>query len=107
DATSGNVFMGRNPVPNLIDPVAEYDHFEAAANKNTRVAIVGGFVYHGSKLPKLKGKYICADLNGFVFDVDLATGKIEQLLDTGLFIKGFGQDSENELYLLGSANIGP
>jgi Glucose / Sorbosone dehydrogenase len=107
DPTSGNVFAGRSPVRNLIDPVAEYDHFEAAANKNTRVAIVGGFVYRGSNVPMLRGKYVCADLNGFVFDVDLATGKVEQLLDTGIFIKGFGQDSENEIYLLGSAKVGP
>src|SRR5262249_23629396 len=45
---------------------------------------------------------------GILFDADLTTGKIEKLLDLGNFsIKGFGQDDLNELYLLGSTNVGP
>jgi glucose/arabinose dehydrogenase len=107
DPATGNVFTDPNPNPTLIDPVVEYDHFEATANKETRIAIVGGFVYRGSKVPELQGKYICADLNGFLFDADLKTGKIEQLLDTKMFIKGFGQDADDELYVLGSTIEGP
>jgi hypothetical protein len=107
DPATGKVFTGPDPVPGLIDPVAEYDHFEATAGKITRIAIIGGFVYRGSRAPDLRGKYICADLNGFLFDVDLGTGKIEQLLNTGMFIKGFGQDADDELYVLGSPIEGP
>ena len=39
DATSGNVFTNPNPNPKLINPVAQYDHFEATVNAVTR----GGF----------------------------------------------------------------
>jgi hypothetical protein len=107
DKTTGNVFTNPNPDPSLIEPVVEYDHFEATVNKVTRIAIIGGFVYRGSRIPKLKGKYVCADLNGLLFDADLKTGKIEQLLDAGMFIKGIGQDANNELYVTASTIIGP
>ncbi len=107
DPVSGNVFSGPDPVPHLIDPAVEYDHFEATAGKNTRAAVIGGFVYRGSKFPAIKGKYIFADLNGFLFIADLKTGKLEQLLDTKMFIKGFGQDADNEIYVLGSTVLGP
>jgi len=107
DPKTGNVFTDPNLNPNLINPVVEYDHFEATANKITRIAIVGGFVYRGAKVPALRGKYLCADLNGFLFVADLKAGTLAQLLDTGMFIKGFGQDIDNELYVLGSSIEGP
>jgi hypothetical protein len=107
DPTTGDVSLGPDPVPGLIDPVAAYDHFEATAGKITRIAIVGDFVSRGSNAPALRGTYTGADLNGFLFDVALGTGKIEQLLDAGMFIKGLGQDSEGELYVLGSKIEGP
>jgi len=48
------------PLPDKKDnytyPVAQYDHDEGSA-------ISGGFVYAGSKLPKLRGKYIFGDMS--------------------------------------------
>jgi glucose/arabinose dehydrogenase len=38
----------------LIDPIAEYDHDEG-------IAIIGGFVYRGTQLPHLRGRYIFGD----------------------------------------------
>ena len=107
DPTTGNVFTNPKPNPKLINPVAEYDHFEATANAVTRIAIVGGFVYRGTKIPELAGRYICADLNGFLFSVNLKNGKLVQLLNTGMFIKGFGQDLDNEILVAVSTNEGP
>ena len=105
---AGTVFTNPNPDPSLIEPVVEYDHFEASAGKITRIAIVGGYVYGGSKIPALSGRYVFADLNGFLFDADLKTGKMEQLLDTdGLFIKGIGRDADGELYLAIATTEGP
>ena len=47
-------------------PVAQYDHDEGAA-------IAGGYVYRGSRVPQLIGKYVFGDLvNGRVFYVDAA-----------------------------------
>jgi hypothetical protein len=108
DPATGNVFTDPNPDPSLINPVVEYDHFEATANAITRIAIVGGFVYRGSKVDALRGKYVCADLNGFLFVADLGSGKLEQLLHPpGMFIKGIGQDANLELYVMASAFEGP
>jgi hypothetical protein len=107
DAKTGNVFTNPNPNPNLINPVVEYDHFEATANAITRIAIIGGFVYRGSKIEELEGKYVCADLKGWLFVADLKTGKLEVLLNAGFFIKGIGQDADGELYVMGSTLEGP
>lgn len=104
---AGTVFTNPDPRRDLIPPVAQYDHFEAAANAVTRVAIVGGYVYRGSKIDDLRGKYVCADVNGFLFEISLGSGRIRQLLDTGLFIKGIGQDEHHELYLTTSTTEGP
>ncbi len=108
DPTTGQVFSGPDPVPGLIDPVVEYDHFEATAGKVTRVAVVGGFVYRDSKIKALEGKYVFGELNGNLFVADLEAGRMEELIpNVGMFIKGFGQDARGRLYVLGSTNIGP
>ncbi|MEZ4773749.1 MAG: PQQ-dependent sugar dehydrogenase [Bacteroidia bacterium] len=105
-------------------PVVQFDHDEA-------LAISGGFVYQGKKVPALKGKYIFGGIvAGRIFMVDaasLALGKqapIEelslQLEDgkpalwpelTGNNITGhsrvdlrFGTDEDGELYLLTKAD---
>ena len=53
-------------------PVAQYDHDEAASVGGF-VAIVGGFVYRGTKIPSLFGKYIFGDIvSGRIFYVDVA-----------------------------------
>ena len=41
----------------LIDPIAQYDtHHEGHS-------VIGGFVYHGSGIPKLRGKYVFGDFS--------------------------------------------
>ncbi len=99
--------------PDLIDPVAQYDHDEG-------ISVTGGFVYHGRAIPELWGKYVFGDFSmsfstgsGRLFYADLDTGLIEELMigagdrDPGLFVKAFGQDSSGELYLLAGTNLGP
>lgn len=100
--------------PGLIDPVLEYDHDEG-------ISIIGGFVYRGSAIPELVGKYVFGDFTntgfftpgGRLFVGDLGTGQIEELvlgLDNralGMFVKGFGQDADGELYVLAGTNLGP
>ena len=94
----------------LIDPVLQYDHDEGTA-------LIGGFVYHGSAVPGLEGKYIFADWGAFagpsgrLFAGDLNTGKIEELnidnMDMSMWILGFGQDAKGELYVLGDNSLAP
>jgi glucose/arabinose dehydrogenase len=90
----------------LTDPLVEYDHTQG-------IAVIGGFVYHGSLLPQLDGKYVFGDLtlhSGELFYADLSTGVIQGLPLAplaGKFLKGFGEDASGEIYVLASSNIGP
>src|ERR1035441_9531902 len=109
----------------LIDPISgpmgtlEYDH-------NEGISITGGFVYRGTNIPELYGKYIFGDLalktapvraDGRIFYADLQAGTMNAfplfqfggsaVLPNGLTVHGFGQDAAGELYALvtnGSAN---
>lgn len=92
----------------LTDPVAEYDHDDG-------LAVIGGYVYRGTKLPYLEGKYIFGDFSssattplGRLFMMDMDTYAISELkvgLDgLGYFIKGFGIDENGEIYILGALN---
>jgi hypothetical protein len=107
DPQTGFVSFDPNPDPSLIDPVVQYDHNNSENNGKSYLAAIGGFVYRGSKIPDLKGKYVFADLTGTLFDADLSSGKIEKLVDAGIFIKGFGVDEDGEIFALGSSNLGP
>ncbi|WP_350287994.1 PQQ-dependent sugar dehydrogenase, partial [uncultured Croceitalea sp.] len=78
------------------EPLVEFPRSEANA-------IIGGYVYRGTNIPSLVGKYICADYgNGEeIWSVDTTTGVYEEL---GTFtpenIISFGQDYQGELYML-------
>jgi len=98
----------------LIDPVAEYDHEDAPSTTETRVAVIGGYIYRGRQIDYLRGRYLFGDYSGEtgtpvaghillsggsnhnVEDVKIA-GRENEL---GLAVLGFGQDSKGELYLL-------
>ena len=100
----------------LIDPISgalgtlEYDHGDG-------ISITGGFVYRGTGIPELVGKYVFGDLalhtppraDGRLFYADLATGEIDEfllpqfatgILPNGLTVHGFGEDANGELYAL-------
>jgi uncharacterized protein (TIGR03118 family) len=98
----------RDIPPDLIDPIAQYDHDEG-------IAIIGGFLYRGTGVPTLTGKYVTGDLGstnlGRLFYLE-GTNLNEFVIGTddrlfGMFLKGFGQDAAGELYVMGSTNIGP
>lgn len=99
----------------LIDPISgplgtlEYDHGDG-------ISITGGFVYRGSAIPALYGKYVFGDLairnapprvDGRLFYADLDKGLIREFLlpqfaggrlPDGLTVHGFGEDGFGELY---------
>src|SRR6185436_9513651 len=101
----------------LIDPLSgplgtlEYDHSDG-------ISVTGGFVYRGSAIPELYGKYVFGDLalrvapprvDGRVFYTDLTSGEIlefrlpffvDEKLPNGLTVHGFGQDGNGELYAM-------
>lgn len=99
--------------PNLTDPVVQYDHDDG-------LSVIGGYLYYGTAVPELWGRYICGDFSrqfsvpeGRLFVADLLTGEIQELLigpagdPLGLFVKGFGRDHEGEIYLVASTALGP
>jgi glucose/arabinose dehydrogenase len=101
----------------LIDPIQgtlatmQYDHGDG-------ISITGGFVYRGTAIPELYGKYVFGDLairnapprvDGRLFYGDLVTGVINEfripqfvndLLPNQVTVHGFGEDNNGELYAL-------
>jgi glucose/arabinose dehydrogenase len=104
----------------LVDPInngtnyLQYDHQDG-------ISITGGFVYRGSGIPELYGKYVFGDLaltpammgnpriDGRLFYADLQTIEIKEFLipqfvddklPNGLTVHGFGQDASGELYAM-------
>ncbi len=81
----------------LTDPVTEYDRSQG-------VSVTGGYVYRGTLLSTLAGRYTFGDFGSgmlFAVDADAATGTApEPLLETGISIASFGEDSNGELYLV-------
>ncbi len=66
-------------------------------------ATIGGFVYHGTKLPQLAGSYIYGDfVSGRIWALNLNHGGDpvnKELLKTNLHITSLGLDEKNELYI--------
>jgi glucose/arabinose dehydrogenase len=80
----------------LIDPVAEYSHSGGDAS------ITGGYVYRGSAIPSLAGRYVFGDFNSGrirALTGDSNGGYTSQVvLDTPYPISAFGLDQDGELY---------
>lgn len=83
-------------VTQLVDPVYEYDH-------SLGYSITGGYVYRGSTLPDLFGKYIYADFgSGRIWALEYSGETVinnTELVNTNLKIPSFGVDGNNELYI--------
>ncbi len=78
-------------------PVWEYGH-----NSSGGIAVTGGFVYRGTQLPELYGKYIYADYgSGRIWSLSYSDNDTvnTELLKTSLNISSFGTDRFNELYM--------
>lgn len=78
----------------LIPPVAEYAH-------ELGNSVTGGFVYRGSEVPALQGRYVYADFGtGRIWSLNAATPDdpdVREHLQTGLNIASFGLDPFGEL----------
>ncbi len=93
--------------PGLIDPIDDYDHDDGTA-------IIGGFVYRGSKFPQLVGKYVFGDFaqtfsnDGRLFYLDTMTDTHDSQEfhlyvsphELGYSLLGFGEDANGEIYAL-------
>jgi glucose/arabinose dehydrogenase len=81
----------------LILPIFEYDHTQG-------IAVIGGFVYHGTAIPQLAGTYLFSDFgSGTLWNLTEGppgTWTRSTLLSTGRSISSLGQDSAGELYMV-------
>jgi hypothetical protein len=86
------------PPSGYVPPVMFYDHTEG-------VAVVGGYVYRGTKFALLRGIYLFGDLSGKIWGLQrVAGGWQRQLLaNPGFSISAFGEDEAGNLYV---ANYG-
>ncbi len=93
----------------LIDPIAQYDHDEG-------LAIIGGFVYRGSAVPSLRGRYVFGEFaqtfgnDGRLFFLQGGTVREFRLAgqrELGLSLLGMGQDAAGELYVLANGTGTP
>ncbi|QDT69228.1 Quinoprotein glucose dehydrogenase B precursor [Planctomycetes bacterium MalM25] len=73
-----DVLPGNHPNDAFTYPVAQYDHdFNNAGQDNA--AIAGGFVYRGSLVPELKGKYIFGNFGSSTQFQDIYVVDVDQL----------------------------
>jgi len=81
----------------LIDPVGEYSH-------SLGVSITGGYVYRGTAIPELVGRYVFGDFgSGRIFALvpdSSGTLQRQEILASGAQISSFAQGSDGEIYFL-------
>ncbi len=105
----------------LTDPVIEYAHL---SNGGLGLVVVGGYVYRGSAVRQLRGRYIFGDWSrgfatpdGTLFAAAPRTSGLwpmqELIIATNAngrlnhFLLGFGQDADGEVYVLTTDRPGP
>ncbi|QYG04706.1 sorbosone dehydrogenase family protein [Janthinobacterium sp. PAMC25594] len=84
----------------LVLPAIEYGHDTAGG-----CSITGGYVYRGTALPELAGQYLYSDYcSGWLKSFSYSNGTASAVTDWGITnvgnILSFGQDAQNELYML-------
>lgn len=86
-------------------PVLEYDHGINGGNGSGGCSITGGYVYRGKAIPELQGRYFFSDFClGGLRSMEYANGVVRDQMQWSFTTPGqilsFGQDGQNELYLL-------
>ncbi len=101
------------PSKTPVNPVAQYDHGDG-------LAVVGGYVYRAGAIAGLDGRYVFGDFtrgfdapSGRLFYLESPGNQIREFRigqtdrPLGLFVKGFGQDRQGNVYLCASSALGP
>lgn len=79
-------------LPGLIDPVAEYANPDDAS-------VTGGYVYRGTAMPELVGRYIYADFySGTIWSVVEGSEPNTLLASSNRALSAFGEGNDGELY---------
>jgi glucose/arabinose dehydrogenase len=87
------------PTSPLIAPVAEYEH-------PVGQAVTGGFVYHGTAIPALVGRYVFGDYSSqLIWTIPTNTAPTLPVSyadgwDSDVHVTSFAQDADGELYVV-------
>jgi len=79
----------------LVGPVYYHEHGDLGRS------ITGGFVYRGSEIPSLQGKYVFGDWGGrwlWALEKQGEEWVASEPFFTNFFISSFGEDADGELY---------
>ncbi len=95
-------YSGARPA-GAVDPVFEYSHADGG------VAVTGGVVYRGRRIPDLVGAYVFADeAEGDLRLLEQHGGRVTGARDLGVHVDGgissFGEDANGELYVVELGN---
>ncbi len=102
----------KNP-EKLLDPVIEYPHSPAQAEKSKfnkhghGLSITGGYVYRGKNIPALRGAYVYGDYKtGTIWAFRQSGGKVTEYCQVVgpnpiRFVASFAEDQAGEQYMLG------
>ena len=107
----------------LIDPIFDYPHDDSQGGVRG-IAVIGGFIYDGTAIPGLTGRYVFGDFSttffftdGSLYVAQEGLGGVWTLSELGIrnfpgqrlgrVVLGMGQDAAGELYVLTSAMFGP
>jgi glucose/arabinose dehydrogenase len=95
-------YNGGSRPAGAVDPVIELPHSEGVCS------VTGGYVYRGSRIPGLVGRYVFTDY----CDARLRAGRpagggwvVEGLGASGRAVTTFGQDQAGELYVLDATGL--
>src|SRR5262249_56513015 len=96
---------GSAPNGRVIGPVAEYDHDHG-------ISVTGGFVYRGTLVPALRGRYVYGDYgSGRVWTLSAGArpGSPREITGgLGVELSGltsFGEGADGELYVIGNGTL--
>jgi glucose/arabinose dehydrogenase len=106
EGTAATPGVGGAPPPGNVDPILDY-------GRMTGGTVIGGYVYRGSAIPALQGKYVFGDfVAGKIFTLDYDGTSASNFVDitsllfptrAGGFTLGslssFGEDASGELYI--------
>lgn len=87
------------PAQNLIDPIVEYE-------RTAGISVTGGYVYRGTSMPSLRGRYVFGDFgSGRIWHVAADATPTQRVtaqdgLATQLNIASFAEDNDGELYVV-------
>jgi glucose/arabinose dehydrogenase len=111
---TGNPVVGGPPPPGNVEPILDY-------GRSTGGTVIGGYVYRGSQIPSLQGKYVFGDfVAGKIFTLDYngtsasnfqdITSQLFPTRQGGFNLQNpssFGEDPSGELYItdIGNGNV--